>query len=70
MIEQNKTNPDRFLNICRGYLFVLYVTIIPFRNVEDACPYKIGANLLIKTTPLRSRLLCYDRKLRDFGFFS
>ena len=43
-------NPDRFLMVCRGYLFVFCVAFIPLRTVEDAGPYKEKSNILMRTS--------------------
>ena len=41
-------NPDRFLMVCRGYLFVYCGAIMPFWTVGDAGPYKEKSNFLMR----------------------
>ena len=53
IIKQNKKNPDGYLKICRGFLFVCCIAAIPRRIGVDAGPYKEKSNFFMTSGLLR-----------------
>ena len=61
----NRINEPRQKNLSGLSLCFLRIKFLSFRTVEDACPYKIGVNFLMRSTLLPPFLLMILRPLGD-----